>query len=102
MSILAELVPLSALLSFPAAWLLWRLLTPSQRSRLSQKRRPSYARFNAHRQLGQPSPSLDAELVVGWPGDFRICAPCGETRYVEVRDDSVRCFEHGHVTPKPA
>ena len=93
MSVLAELVPLSPLLTFPAAWLLWRLLSPSQRARLSQQPRPTYARFDAHQQL-------DPEPVVGWPVERRLCPPCREVRRVDVRDDgSVRCFEHGHVTP---
>lgn len=90
MSFLAELVPLSPLLTFPAACLL-----PLHRARRARRRGPSepYARFDAHQQL-------DPEPVVGWPVERRLCPPCREVRRVDVRDDgSVRCFEHGHVTP---
>jgi hypothetical protein len=92
---------IAAALAFVLAAAAWRWMPASWRSRLSQQpsESPAYAGFDAHRLVGRPAPSLDPELVVGWPGEFRLCGPCGETQYVEVRDDSIRCFEHGHVTP---
>jgi hypothetical protein len=86
---------IAAPLAFVLAAVAWRWMPARWRMRLSQRPRPTYARFDAHQQLG-PEP------VVGWPGEFRICPPCGETRYVAVRDTDTVCFERGHVTPNPA
>jgi hypothetical protein len=80
---------IAAPLVFVLAAVAWRWLPARWRMRLSQQPRPTYARFDAHQQLA----------VVGWPGEFQHCPPCGETRYVAVREDSIRCFEHGHITP---
>ena len=83
----------AAPLAFVLAAVAWRRMPARWRMRLSQQPRPTYARFDAHQQL-------DLEPVVGWPVERRLCPPCRQVRRVDVRDDgSVRCFDHGHVTP---